>query len=150
MNPLSWVLRPLFLVGFFYGVYLHDWLYISICFIGVTTSWFWFPPPKKNFAHTGELIDAEIDYLRKPFRGRKAIELTLGIAAIVWATVAFWQLKALTGIIILQALLVYKLVWVVELARKASWVPAVLIFIIVAILSAMAWVYYLTMTLFQF
>jgi uncharacterized membrane protein YccC len=43
-NPLSWYVRPLFLIPFAIFAYRRSWLGMAITLLALATSMFWFPP----------------------------------------------------------------------------------------------------------
>ena len=150
MNPVSWVLRPFFLLIYFYGLYIHSLLFIILGLFSLATGWLWFPAPKKLFAHTGELIDLETDYLRKPFRGLKALELIASLLVFIAASYALWHRDVITGFILVEVLLGYKLIWIIAIARRASWVPVVTISIAMAVFAAIGLSVYVAIYRMQF
>jgi hypothetical protein len=62
-NPISWGCRPFFGLVASYGAILHNWVIILIGFIGVATSWFWFPKWENTPKWAEDFINRELEVI---------------------------------------------------------------------------------------
>ena len=80
-NPLSWYIRPLFILPFCYFAYKKNAWGIVITVVAVTSSMFWFPAPATPDREAAAFLAAERRYVTGP--------LTLGKLA-MFALVPIW------------------------------------------------------------
>jgi hypothetical protein len=86
-NPLSWALRPVFFVALLISQWKKaPWMALA-SLIGLATSWFWFPEPKKVPAFIQKSLKGERDWLQKPMDRQKGTDIALG------SLLTFLQLK---------------------------------------------------------
>ena len=132
-NPISWLMRPLFGAVWFYGAWLNNWPLLLLGIFGISTSWFWFPKPKKTHPWVEKFIDIEKKYITPPWTFLKVLPLIVTFVGLIVITLAFWYHNAKLGLVILIFGSLYKGVWSYIVAKKAG-----IIALIIGILSAIA------------
>ncbi len=65
-NPLSWYIRPLFILPFCYFAYKKNIWGIVIPLVAVTSSMFWFPAPATPNPQAAAFLAAERQYVTWP------------------------------------------------------------------------------------
>lgn len=86
-NPLSWALRPVFFLGLLLSQWKRAPWMALVSIIGLATSWFWFPEPKRVPAVVRKSLKGERDWLQKPMDREKGTDIALG------SLLTFLQLK---------------------------------------------------------
>ncbi len=141
-NPLSWLMRPLFGAVWFYGAWLNNWTVLIIGILGVSTSWFWFPKPKKNYPWVEKFIDIEMNYITPPWTLKKVIPLIFVFLFLVVVTLAFGYRNVRLGLIIFILGALYKSIWSLIVAKQSG-IPAAIIGILSALVAAIILYYVL-------
>jgi hypothetical protein len=76
-NPLSWYIRPLFILPFCYFAYRKNLLGVVVTLVAVTSSMFWFPAPSTVDPTAARFLAAQklksVNVVG-PSRRRKAID----------------------------------------------------------------------------
>ncbi len=120
-NPVSWGCRPFFGLVSSYGALLHSWVIILIGFIGVGTSWFWFPKLKNTPEWAEKFINSELNVLmpENPWDLKRVILPSIGVPlalgglmALLWFLPYPWNWLALLIYILMT---VAKVAWSVKL-----------------------------------
>jgi hypothetical protein len=65
-NPLSWYIRPLFILPFCYFAYRKSVWGVTLTLVAVTTSMFWFPAPVTPDPRGAALLAVEREYIGGP------------------------------------------------------------------------------------
>ena len=121
-NPLSWVLRPVFAVVLIYGVWFHDWDVIGIAVFGLSTSWFWFPKPKKIPTWAEKFIDKEGEWMQNLRRGSLK-EVGWSVFAIVVMGIwiyTIWSNNLAFSLIMTGFIIGAKFIWSAMLERSVA------------------------------
>lgn len=110
-NPLSWYIRPLFLLPFVYYAYKRSWKGISITMVALATSMFWFPAPKNPDPQILSFLEAEREYLTRDWTPAK-VALSSLVPLSLWAlAAAFWRRSLGWGLVVLNGIAVTKTAW---------------------------------------
>lgn len=110
-NPLSWYIRPLFLLPFMYFAYRRSWTGIWATLVATATSMFWFPAPADPDPQILSFLEAERDYLTSDWTAGKVLLSSL-VPLSLWALgAAFWRRSLVRGLVILTAIAVAKTAW---------------------------------------
>ncbi|KPJ67457.1 MAG: hypothetical protein AMJ43_04160 [Coxiella sp. DG_40] len=119
-NPLSWITSLIFLITLCLGMWLHNFILITVGIICFATSWFWFPKPKTTFKWSEQLIEAEIEFLEQSLQGSKAVAMVFMAVLMVMILAAFWFHKLLIGLLLVEIGLLFQLIWAIFMVRKAK------------------------------
>ena len=123
-NPFSWITRLVFFVTLCLGVWLHSLWIIILSVVCLATSWFWFPTPKVATKWSEQLVEAELEFLRKSFRGCKAMGVTFVTSLGIIALLVFWYHNLLLGLLLIEIILLFKLTWSLFMMKQAKWLIA--------------------------
>ena len=80
-NPLSWYIRPLFILPFCYFAYKQSARGVILTLVAVTSSMFWFPAPSSPDQTAAEFLEVERQWIAGP--------LTLG-QVVLTALIPVW------------------------------------------------------------
>ncbi len=128
-NPLSWYIRPLFLLPFCCFAYKRSVLGMLLTMVALATSMFWFPKPAVVDPQVAAFLDMERQYLAGGWTLAK-----VGVAGLVpllflvlaWA---FWQRSWTAGFLIINLAALGKVFWSFYFGQESAWPlvpPAVL------------------------
>jgi hypothetical protein len=120
-NPLSWYVRPLFILPFCYFAYRRSVPGIVLTLVAVTSSMFWFPAPATPDPRAVALLDAERQYVRGPLTVESVV-LTALIP--IWFVALAWSARrrawlAMAAVIGAGTLL--KMAWLFREAGSNAW-----------------------------
>ena len=128
-NPLSWYVRPLFILPFCYFAYKKNVWGIVVTLLAVTTSMFWFPAPATPDPRGVALIAVERQYLAEPMTLSRFVLTSL---IPVWFVMLAWTVRkrswvGVATVIVSGTLL--KVGWLFRVAGSNAWaiVPPVAI-----------------------
>ncbi|MEC0545192.1 hypothetical protein P8855_08190 [Bacillus inaquosorum] len=116
VNPLSWYIRPLFLLVLVYAAYKRSWKGIIITFVLMMSSMVWFPEPKKIYLQMQKVLEFERMLLSSPI----SAVLTI-VFMIVLAT--FWKRSLVLGVILLNVTLAGKVALSLFFTGENGWAP---------------------------
>ncbi|MCY7904406.1 hypothetical protein MOB40_05705 [Bacillus inaquosorum] len=116
VNPLSWYIRPLFLLVLVYAAYKRSWKGIIITFVLMMSSMVWFPEPKKIYLQMQKVLEFEQMLLSSPI----SAVLTI-VFMIVLAT--FWKRSLVLGVILLNVTLAGKVALSLFFTGENGWAP---------------------------
>ena len=126
-NPLSWYIRPLFILPFCYFAYRKSLRGLVVTLVAVTSSMFWFPAPATVDPTATTFLAVERQWITgPPTRSRLVlmvlipmwfIALAVAMRRRLWATAAF----------VIVAGTALKMAWSFYVAGTSAWVivPAV-------------------------
>jgi hypothetical protein len=128
-NPLSWYIRPLFVLPFCYFAYKKSVLGVSLTIVGVLTSMFWFPAPTAGDSRAAEFLAMERKYVTGNWTLAKSAMtalVPLWFFVLAWA---FWQRSWLAGLFVINVGVLLKVLWSFYFAGTSAWsiIPAVTI-----------------------
>lgn len=121
LNPLSWYIRPVFLVILAFYAYKRSWKGLLLTFILMMSSMVWFPAPDTINPQMQTVLEYEKMLLSDPVTA--LITLTLMMAFVVAIGTAFWKHSLKMGLIILNIALIGKVVLSVVLTGEDGWAP---------------------------
>ena len=120
-NPLSWYIRPLFILPFCYFAYKKNIWGIVITLVAVTSSMFWFPAPATPNPQAAAFLAAERQYVTGPVTlGKLAIAALVPIWFVALAS-AFRRRSWVGGALVITAGTVLKMAWSFMIAGENAW-----------------------------
>lgn len=132
-NPLSWYIRPLFLIPFCYFAYQRRAGATLLTLAALLSSMAWFPVPQHLDPQIVEFLEFEKQWLAGEWTISKIL-MTLFVPVALFAlAAAFWRRSLLLGIACLAAIMMIKIAWSVFYAGSAGQeviLPAVIGFVI--------------------
>lgn len=126
-NPLSWYIRPLFVLPFCYFAYKKNVWGVVLTIVAVATSMFWFPAPDIEDSRATEFLAIERQYITGSWTLTKiAMTALVPIWFFVLAWV-FWQRSWLAGFLVINVGALLKVIWSFYFAGASAWsiIPAV-------------------------
>ncbi|MCI4137735.1 hypothetical protein MMJ09_11670 [Bacillus vallismortis] len=121
LNPLSWYIRPLFLLVLVYAAYQRSWKGIIIIFVLMMSSMVWFPEPKKIDLHMQKVLEFEQKLLGSPISAVLTIAFMMVFLGLILA--AFWKRSLVYGFILLNVTLVGKVAMSLFFTGENGWAP---------------------------
>ncbi|OZB90664.1 hypothetical protein [Paenibacillus sp. XY044] len=121
LNPLSWYIRPIFLIVLAFFAYKRDWKGIIITFLLMMSSMVWFPAPKTISPQMEAVLDYEKMLLSHP--GSAVFTLAFMMVFVVSMGAAFWKHSFKIGLVILNVTLIGKVVLSLILTGDNGWAP---------------------------
>lgn len=128
-NPLSWYIRPLFLVPFCYFAYKRSWPGLLGTLFLLMTSMFWFPAPNAVNEQVHGFLLMEQAYLTGGWGWANVLITLLVPASLTVLGMAFWKRSLWLGISILVFIAAAKLLWSIAFGGAAGQsvvIPAIL------------------------
>jgi len=125
-NPLSWYIRPLFVLPFCYFAYQRSWRGITVTLLALASSMFWFPKPAEVDPRAEAFLAMERQYLTGEWTFVKAALTALVPLFFVLLGWAFWRRSWLVGLLVLNLAVVGKVLWSFCFGAESAWsiVPA--------------------------
>jgi hypothetical protein len=121
-NPLSWYVRPLFILPFCYFAYRRNVWGVTLTLVAVASSMFWFPAPAIPDPRGAALLAVEREYVSGPLTLSRMV-LT-GLIP-VWFVLLAWAVRKLSWVgvaaIILAGTLL-KVAWLFRVSGSDAWV----------------------------
>ncbi len=126
-NPLSWYIRPLFVLPFCYFAYKKSVAGIALTVVGVLSSMFWFPAPSETDPRAAAFLAMEREYVTGGWTLAKTAMTTL---VPIWFVVlgwAFWRRSMIAGLVVINVGAALKVIWSFYFAGESAWsiIPAV-------------------------
>ena len=128
-NPLSWYIRPLFILPFCYFAYRRSVPGMLLTVLALATSMFWFPAPAVADPQIIAFLEAEREWLTTDWTLLKVL-LSLTVPAffilLAWA---FWRRSWWVGLAIFNLATAAKVIWSFWAGEASAWslVPPALI-----------------------
>lgn len=119
LNPISWYIRPLFLIALCFFAYKRSWKGILITFFIMMSSMIWFPAPGTIDKKMEEVLAFEKKVLSAP--GTAFLTLGLMFTSLFFILYSFWKRSLKTAFIILNLLVVGKLILSLIFTGDAGW-----------------------------
>lgn len=128
-NPLSWYVRPLFLILFSYFAWRRSLTGIAVTLVALATSMFWFPAPVTPDPRSAAFLEAERQYLLGPWNMAKIAFAALIPAFFIAVAIAFWRRSIWIGLALINAASLIKVGWSLHYGGESGWtvVPPALI-----------------------
>lgn len=119
-NPLSWYLRPLFLIPFCFFAYQRNWGGIAASIFCLFTSMFWFPQPASVSDAVKTFLQFEKDWLCGNWDNKKLILILTVPISFSMLGIAFWKRSLPAGIAVVVVMALGKMAWGSLAAGKAG------------------------------
>ena len=120
-NPLSWYIRPLFLLPYCYFAYRKNILGLVATVLALATSMFWFPKPEQSGPQAIAFLEMERQYLTSDWTIAK-------FAVLAWVPVfftllgwAFWRRSWIIGCVVINLGVLAKVVWSFHFGGQSGW-----------------------------
>lgn len=120
-NPLSWYIRPLFLLPYVAFAWRHSLRGIFATLLALATSMAWFPAPEHPDPRIEAFLAMERDFILGPLTVGKLAGLLAAPAAMAALALAFWRRSIAWGVTTLVAIALTKVAWSVAQAGAAGW-----------------------------
>lgn len=121
LNPLSWYIRPVFLIVLAYFAYKRSWKGVIITFVLMMSSMVWFPAPETINPQMQTVLEYEQMLLSTPISAIFTIALMMAFVTLI--LMAFWKHSLRFGLIILNVTLIGKVVLSLLFTGKNGWAP---------------------------
>ncbi|MEC0598299.1 hypothetical protein P8835_07480 [Bacillus spizizenii] len=121
LNPLSWYIRPLFLLVLVYVAYKRSWKGIIITFVLMMSSMVWFPESKKIHLQMQKVLEFEQMLLSSPVSAVLTIAFMMVFLGFILT--AFWKRSLVFGLFLLNVTLVGKVVLSLCFTGENGWAP---------------------------
>lgn len=110
-NPLSWYVRPLFLLPWAFFAWRRSWSGLAVTLVALITSMAWFPAPAQPDPRVEAFLAAERAWLLGPWPVWKiALSLTAPLSLAALAA-AFWKRSVRLGVALIIAIAAAKIGW---------------------------------------
>lgn len=110
-NPLSWWIRPLFLIPFAFFAYWRSWLGIAVTLVALATSMFWFPRPARVDPQVAEFLAAERRAVLGEWTLPKVVMLASIPAFFLGVGAAFWRRALWLAVLLIGLGALMKVIW---------------------------------------
>jgi hypothetical protein len=120
-NPLSWYVRPLFILPLCYFAYKKNAWGVVMTVVAVTSSMFWFPAPATPDPQAVAFLAAERQYVTGPVTLGK---LTMIALVPIWFVALVWAFRRRSwagGAMVITAGTVLKMAWSFQVAGASAW-----------------------------
>jgi hypothetical protein len=124
-NPLSWYIRPLFLLPLAWFAYRRSGWGIAGTLIALATSIFWFPEPAVPDPQILEFLDFEREWITGTWDLQKIAQAMLAPLALTAYSLAFWRRSVVWGLVLLNVMTAGKLLWGVLVGDGTGWAMTV-------------------------
>ena len=134
-NPLSWYIRPLFVLPFCYFAYKKNWWGMGLTVLAVLSSMFWFPEPATIDPQATAFLAMERQYLMGPWTAGKIAMTALVPAWFIACAWACWRRSWIAGFVLICAGAVLKVIWSFYFGGESGWAivpPAIFGFVVCA------------------
>ncbi|MCY8147628.1 hypothetical protein P8833_14220 [Bacillus inaquosorum] len=121
LNPLSWYIRPLFLLVLVYAAYKRGWNGLIITFVLMMSSMVWFPEPKRIYLQMQKVLEFEQMLLSSPVSAVLTIVFMMVLIGFILA--AFWKRSLVLGVILLNVTLAGKVALSLFFTGENGWAP---------------------------
>lgn len=119
LNPISWYIRPIFLLILCFFAYKRSWKGLLITFIVMTSSMVWFAAPDHIDPQMQQVLEFEKKVLSTPLSA--SITLVTMFSFLSLVILAFWKRSLKWGLIIVNITVVGKLILSLILTGEAGW-----------------------------
>jgi hypothetical protein len=120
-NPLSWYIRPLFVLPFCYFAYKKSKWGVGLTIVAVLSSMYWFPAPSETDPRAEAFLAMERQYVASPWTLSKVAMTALVPAWFVALGAAFWRRSWLVGLAVINGGALLKVVWSFHVAGSNAW-----------------------------
>ncbi|MDH3254192.1 MAG: hypothetical protein OEM62_04295 [Acidobacteriota bacterium] len=120
-NPLSWYIRPVFVLPYCYFAYKKSGWGVALTIVGVLSSMFWFPAPETTDARAEEFLAMERQYITGTWTFSKVAMTTLVPVWFVALALAFWRRSWIVGLVVINGGALLKVVWSFYFGGSSAW-----------------------------
>ena len=126
-NPLSWYIRPLFVLPYCYFAYKRSGWGIALTIVAVLSSMFWFPAPETTDSRAEAFLAVEQQYITGSWGIGKVAMSALVPAWFIALGAAFWRRSWLAGFLVINVGALLKVAWSFYFGGDTAWsiIPAV-------------------------
>jgi hypothetical protein len=110
-NPLSWYIRPLFLIPFCYFAFKHNVAGISFTVFCLFTSMFWFPQPHAVNENVTSFLAFEKTWIYNKWDFKKVLFVLAVPASLYSLGLAFWKRSIWIGLAVIILIASGKISW---------------------------------------
>jgi hypothetical protein len=110
-NPLSWYIRPLFVIPYCYFASKRSGWGIALTVLAVLSSMFWFPAPETADPRVAEFLEMEREYISGSWGVAKLAMTALVPAWFIALATAFWRRSWLAGFLVINLGTILKVAW---------------------------------------
>lgn len=121
LNPLSWYIRPVFLIVLVYFAYKRSLKGVIITFVLMMSSMVWFQAPETINQQMQAVLEYEQMLLSNPISAIFTIALMMVFVVLI--LMAFWKHSLILGLIILNVTLVGKVGLSLLFTGENGWAP---------------------------
>jgi hypothetical protein len=121
LNPLSWYVRPLFILPFCYFAYKKSARGIVLTLAAVASSMFWFPVPATPDPRAVALLNVERQYVGGPLTLERIVLTTL---IPIWFVALAWGVQRrswLAVVTVISCGTLLKVAWLFREAGSNAW-----------------------------
>lgn len=136
-NPLSWYIRPLFLIPFCYFAWRRSLTGIAVTLVALATSMFWFPAPAQPDPRVAGFLDAEREYLLGEWGAAKILFTAMVPLFLFALAFAFWRRSIWIGLAVIAAGSLLKIGWSLYYGGESGWAvvpPAIAGLIVITVI----------------
>lgn len=119
-NPLSWYIRPLFLVPYCFFAYKRSWAGIAGTAFLMLTSTFWFSKPAMVDENVRQFLQVEQQWLKGPWDLAQVCLSLLVPVSLTALAMAFWKKSLGLGLVVLICIAFGKIGWSIFVAGRAG------------------------------
>ena len=120
-NPLSWYIRPLFILPFCYFAYKRSAWGVALTVVAVLSSMFWFPAPLTPDPRAAAFLAAERQYITGPLTLGKLVMTGLVPIWFIALGSAFRRRSWVGGAVVIGLGTLLKVVWSFAVAGDSAW-----------------------------
>ncbi len=121
LNPLSWYIRPVFLIILVYFAYKQRIKGVILTFVLMMSSMFWFPAPEKINPQMAKVLEYEQMLLSNPVTF--VLTIAFMMVFIVSILIAFWKKSIKLGLVIVNVTLIAKVLLALLFTGEDGWAP---------------------------
>jgi hypothetical protein len=121
LNPLSWYIRPIFLIILAYFAYKHSWKGLILTFVIMMSSMVWFTAPETINSQMKTVLEYEKMLLSNPVSA--IITVAFMMIFVFSVGMAFWKHSLKLGLVILNVTLIGKVILSLLLTGNDGWAP---------------------------
>ena len=139
-NILSWYVRPLFIIPFCYFAYRRRAWGIALTLLLFPTSLFWFPAPERPGPRVVDYLAWEREFVTggdPALVAARAVLVVLVVAFFIALGAAFWLRSWRSGLAVLNAGTLLKVVWSVAFAAEVGWAAVLPSIVTLAVCNAL-------------
>jgi hypothetical protein len=120
-NPLSWYVRPLFVLPFCYFAYKKNCWGMGLTVVAVLSSMFWFPEPATVDPQATAFLAMERQYMTGPWTAGKIAMTALVPAWFIACAWACWRRSWIGGFVLICAGALLKVIWSFYFGGESGW-----------------------------